>query len=352
MGAPQAQVEVYDAQTTDFATQPDPATLTSRLYNSEKSWSYGAFNESRVATNPFDYGWGVYSTASNTVVGSKVFVVKLRTGSYIKLQIVSLAVGGYTFKYANLNGTNEITKVINKADFAGKTFAYFSFAAANTVSVEPTTGFDMMYCRYSTPYPDPSTGQLVPYTVAGILHARGVKTAKALNITPATVSYNSFKDSLKTEPNTIGFDWKAFDGAGWILDQNRVYFLKTTANRVWKLQFIDFEGSSTGKAIMEKTDLGIFTAVENTVFAGLETLIYPNKVANDFNIALDANSGIKNATITVVDMQGRTVLNQNIAVQNGFQVFNIAADTFAAGAYSVQLIGENTVIHLGKIVKL
>jgi hypothetical protein len=352
MGVPQAQVELYDAQTTDFAAQPVPAALTARSYNAETSWAYGAFNEARVATNPFDYGWGVYSTASNQVLGTKVFVLKLRTGSYIKLQVVSLGANGYTFKYANLDGTNEITKTINKADFAGKTLAYFNFATANTVAVEPANGFDLMYCRYSTPYLDPSTGQYVPYTVAGILHARGIKTAKAVNITPATVSYNTFQDSLKTAPNTIGFDWKTFDGAGWVLDQNRVYFLKTTANRVWKLQFIDFEGSSTGKAIFEKTDLGIFTAIENPVLSGLEALVYPNKVENDFNIALDATSNLKNATIMLVDMQGRVVLNQNIAVQNGFQVFNIAANGFAAGTYSVQLVTENTSIHLGKIVKL
>ena len=353
-GVPQAQVELYDAQTTDFATQPVPTSLTTRLYNTETSWAYGAFNEGRVTTNPFDYGWGVYSTASNQVVGTKVFVVKLRTGSYVKFQIVSLGANGYTFKYANLDGTNEITKTINKADFAGKTLAYFNFATATTVAVEPANGFDLMYCRYSTPYLDPSTGQYVPYTVAGILHARGVKTAKALNITPATVAYSTFQDSLKTAPNTIGFDWKAFDGAGWVLDQNRVYFVKTTTNRVWKLQFIDFEGSSTGKAIVEKTDLGIFTAVENQSVAGLQTLVYPNRVSTDFNIALDATNttNLQNATISVVDMQGRIVLNQNIAVQNGFQVLNIAANGFAAGVYNIQLVTENANVPLGRIVKM
>ncbi len=46
MGTPLPQTELYDAQTSNFSEQPDPAAIVDfRLYNSEKNWENGAFNE-------------------------------------------------------------------------------------------------------------------------------------------------------------------------------------------------------------------------------------------------------------------------------------------------------------------
>jgi hypothetical protein len=59
MGQPLPQAILYDAQTTAFSDQPDPATLTDyRLFNTEKSWTYGAFNETRDPGDIFDYRLG------------------------------------------------------------------------------------------------------------------------------------------------------------------------------------------------------------------------------------------------------------------------------------------------------
>ena len=58
MGQALPQVEIFDALTENFEEQPDPAALVDfKLYNAEKTWSYGAFNERRDTLNAFDFGW-------------------------------------------------------------------------------------------------------------------------------------------------------------------------------------------------------------------------------------------------------------------------------------------------------
>jgi hypothetical protein len=354
MGQPQAAIEVYDALTDNFADQPDPGSLTAfRLFNSEKGWFYGAFNEVRDPANQLDYGWGQYSPPTNQVVGSAVYILKLRNGQFKKIKIMSLAGSTYTFKYANLDGTDEQTKTVNKADHAGKTLAYFSLTTGATADVEPATGgFDLLYSRYNTPLYDPGSMGFIPYNVTGILHGRGSKVAEADGVNPATVQYADWKDSLRSELDVIGYDWKEFSGTGWTMDVDRVFFLKTANNRVWKLQFIDFEGSTTGKSILEKTDLGIISAVQEPAALGMEVLAYPNPVADQLHVTLDIPAELaQHGRLQVTDMQGRVVLNQSVTLHTGFQVLGLDAHTWAAGTYALNLQLPAQRVHLGKISK-
>lgn len=354
MGSPLPQTELYDAQTSNFSDQPDPAALVDfRLYNSEKNWEYGAFNENRDPSNPFDFGWGTYQPMSNQVVGNKVYVVKLRNGQYRKLKIESLTGTTYTFKYANLNGTGEQTKTINKADHAGKVRAYFNLETGAIADVEPATGgFDLLYCRYSTQLWDPGSMTYIAYDVTGILHGRGAQTAEADGVDPTDITFAEVSDSLKTETDVIGHDWKYFSGTAWEMDLDRVFFLKTANNRVWKLFFIDFEGSTTGKTIMEKTDLGTVSAVSDPAALGLQVLTYPNPTVNDIYVALDVPAELINdARLIATDLQGRQVLSQTVALRNGFQVLQLDAAAWTSGAYHLQLQLPQQSITLGKVVK-
>jgi Secretion system C-terminal sorting domain/HmuY protein len=354
MGSPLPQVELYDALSTSFDEQPDPTSLTSfRLYNKELTWAYGAFNEVRDPLNPFDFGWGVYNPQSNQVTGSAVYVVKLTNGQYRKIQIVSLVGTTYTFKYANLDGSGLQTKTINKADHAGKTLAYFSFATGNTVDVEPAAGgFDLLYCRYSTTLYDPGTMTDIVYNVTGILSGRGVKAVKADGVNPATVAFADYQSQLETKLDVLGHDWKNFSGTAWSVDEDRVYFVKTADSRAWKLHFIDFEGSSTGKAVFEKQDLGLISAVQDPAAVGLGASIYPNPVQDELTIALDIPANLAaEAQLEVVDVQGRLIANKSVSLVNGFQVYQMPAAHWASGMYLLRLKLPNQEIKLGKIVK-
>ena len=353
MGQPLAGLELYEAGTGSFAEQPEEAVFALfPLSNKEKDWTNGAFNEVRDTTNPFDYGWGQYNPTSHAVVGSTVYVIKLRNGQYRKLMIESLAGGIYSIRYANLDGSNEQVKTISKADHAGKTLAYFSFTTGAAVAAEPAGGFDLLYCRYITQLWDPGNMEYIPYAVTGILHGHGAQAAEADNITPSSIQFSDYQDSLKADIDVIGYDWKNFSGTAWVMDTDKAFFLKTADSRVWKLFFVDFEGSTTGKTIMEKTDLGIISAVNTPADLGMEALVYPNPVRDQLYISLDLKAGqVQEGQLRIFDQNGRNILDRQVALRNGFQVLELSAGQWAAGLYSIQLVLPQGIVSLGNVVK-
>ncbi len=355
MGNPLPLVEVYDALTENFSEQPDPSFVVDfQLLNSEKSWLLGAFNERRFPDDALDYGWGTYNPQTGEVLGTAVYVLKLRNGQYRKIRIESLINGVFTFKYANLDGTNELTKTINKADHADKTLAYVSLETGATVNVEPASGgFDLFYGRYIAQLLDPGTGEFISYYVTGILSGPGTKVAEADGVDPVTVAYADYKDSLRTELDVIGHDWKYFNLTSWSLDADRVFFLKTNYDRVWKLRFIDFGGSIDGTTTLEKTDLGIISAVQDPAAAGMKAAVYPNPVADQLTVSLDIPVALaQHGQLQLFDLQGKEVLRQSVDLTEGFQVILLPATGLAGGLYQLKLQLSEQVIGLGTVVKM
>ena len=76
------------------------------IYNSDTNWFVGAFDKN--STSMFDMGWGMYSMITHHVTGDSLYAIKTVGGDWKKLWIQKLANDEYTFKYANLDGTNEI----------------------------------------------------------------------------------------------------------------------------------------------------------------------------------------------------------------------------------------------------
>jgi len=355
MGNPLPLIEVYDALTDNFNDQPDPATITDfQLFNAEKSWDFGALNERRNPEDALDLGWGVLDPQTGQVTGNAVYVLKLRNGQFRKIKVESLLNGQYSFRYANLDGTNEVLKTINKADHAGKTLAYFSLETGATVNVEPSSGgFDLFYGRYVSLLLAPGTMEYIPYYVTGILAGNGAKVAEADGVEPVTVAYADYQDSLRTELDVIGHDWKFFDLSAWSVDEDRVFFLKTANNRVWKLFFAGFEGSFTGVTVLEKTDLGIMSALNDPPASGLECAIFPNPVQDQVTVSLDFPMAVaQNAKIQMVDLNGKVALHQAVFLKEGFQVFTLPANSLSPGLYHLQLELPEQRISLGRMLKL
>lgn len=337
MGAPLPAIEVYQASSTDFSATPNPATDTLQLFNPESDWGTGALNTAADPTNPFDMGWGIYDPATHNVNGSRVFLVKLRNGQYRKLQVQSLNGTAYTFRYANLDGSNEQVKTVDKTAHTGKTLAYFSFATGATVNVEPAGGFDLLYCRYITPLLDPSTSTYLPYAVTGILSGDGVEVAQANGVDPTSVSFGDWQDSLSSNLDIIGYDWKAFTGTAWSLPTDRAYFVKTADDNVWKIVFIDFEGSATGTTIFEKTDLGPLNAVGD-VDSPLATFdVFPNPASVEANVVFSAKSADANASLSLRDLTGRVVFWQKMPVNQGLNGVVVPVSGLPTGAYFLTL---------------
>ncbi|HEX5111479.1 MAG TPA: T9SS type A sorting domain-containing protein, partial [Saprospiraceae bacterium] len=247
--------------------------------------------------------------------------------------------GVYTFRYANIDGSNETSKTIDKADHAGQTLAYFSFTTGATVDVEPAGGFDLFFCRYTTLLE--AGGDTVPYLVTGILSAEGIETAQAYPVDPETVQFQEYADSLSSNPEIIGHDWKTFDLANfvWVIPNDLVYFVKTRDDHIWKLVFVEFEGSTTGNATFEKTDLGIISAVNDPSSMLTEFQVYPNPAIDDINVLFSLrNNSAAHVKIQVMDTYGHVINQFATSAGDGLNFFTIQKDNLLPGMYFIRLL--------------
>lgn len=308
----ESPLQLWVAETTNWnETISDMSLFTDEntLYNAEESWTEGAFNSIKDPNSPLDYGWGEYNTSDHFIEGNRIFVIQLREGNYIKIQIQKLENNEYTFRFASLDGSNETTATISKDDANGASLLYYSLGAKEVV--EMPTAYDLVFQRY-TDMIDAGDGNLVPYTVTGVLTGPNNKAVKADGIDPETVDYSDYLNDFSTTLSVIGQDWKFFDfSEGWLVDSDRAYFVANQENEVYKIVFYDFEGSSTGTTTLEKTLVGTITS---TVAAeNLEISVFPNPTSDFINVSND----VKISTVHIVDNNGRAILSKSIESTNG-----------------------------------
>lgn len=347
-GPPPPEVELYLLAGSDFSNADTAGML--RLYNDETSWSEGAFNHVKAPSDPLDLGWGSYNVVNNQVLGTRLYGIKLRDGSFKKLEIQSLAGGVYTFRYADLDGSGEQTQTIDKAAHAGSTLAYFSFASGEVVDLEPDT-WDLLFTRYVTPLDD-GQGNILDYVVTGVLSKRGVEVAQADDTDPATVDYRDYEDELSSVPDVIGYDWKEIDLSTfqWLVIPDRVYFVKTTSNELWKVEFIDFEGSATGVSTLERTFVTQLTSTEEADLPLESFTLYPNPVADQVTLAVESEVGDPRAEVRIANSLGQVLFFRVIDIQPGWNVQTFFPD-LPSGTYYLSLQMDEGLISQPLLVK-
>ena len=336
--------KLYEALNKSFSDNITSADYSNyELKNPESAWSDGAFNVPKSASNPGDYGWGTYQgPPSYAVTSSRVYVI-VAGAMTKKITIDSMVSGTYYFSYADLDGSNLQQKSIAKSAHAGKTLAHFSLTTGNTVTAEPTTGWDWVLTRYNTPLY--STNPPTPYTVGGILTNKGVKVALADGITPSTVSHTGYtrtEDSLKI----MGHDWKDFDfSQGWVVDNDRVYFVETAAGDLYKIQFIDFQGSSTGQGTFLKTSLGSAVPVQkigdNSILQSMN--VYPNPARDVVNVTYSLQEAKDDVQLIVYNILGNTVIQQQVVGNEGLNAVMLSGWNLANGQYIVTIKTDDAI---------
>ncbi len=347
MGQAQPEIEVYDTKSTDFAKVFNVDSIkANRLYNDEKSWSYGAFNSNRNPASPFDFGWGKYAPATNSVAGDKVFVIKLKNGQFKKFTIISLGVAGYNFKYADLNGDNLVTKTKAKT-FGTQSILYYSFAKEDFVVIAPSS-YDLVYSRYTSIAQDPNSPLLAQYNVTGVLTAPGNSTARVVSVSPETELPKDTTTYTKRQ-DVIGYDWKTFTNV-WSINTNLVYFVKSQDLHIYKLRFIDFEGASTGNATIEKTDLGVLSSTRDLLTSSVN--VYPNPASSNVDVVFDAIQNVGASTLQIIDLTGKQVMTLPMNVTKGLNAFNIDITTLNAGLYKLHITSAQGILASQKIVKI
>ncbi len=339
--APLPQVELYLAVNADYEN-PDTSYME-RIYNDEVSWSEGAFNHVKDEADVFDLGWGTYVPSNNSVNASRYFVIKLRNGIYKKLEIQSLIAGVYSFRYANLDGTNEQIASIDKADYDQETLAYFSIENDEEVNVEPEE-WDLLFTRYSTTLDDGSGG-VIDYIVTGVLSNKGVEIAQANGVDPLDIDYTDYENQYVDTLSTVGHDWKFFDldNFQWVIPGDLVYFIKTD-EQIWRIQFIDFEGSSTGITTLEKTLEGNVTSIADIVAGQHQFEMYPNPAVDHLNIAFSSDVADNNGLLQISNTLGQIVHAEKIPIQAGLQQKQIELNNLPAGNYFISIGSGNQII--------
>lgn len=340
-----AELKLYETYYSDWADEIDPDGSYSdefRLLNEETNWTDGAFNSIKAEDDPIDFGWGEYDAQEHKIIATRIYVIQKRNGQYLKIQIQSLdADGVYTFRYANLDGTNEYNMTISTQDDEYDSLIYFSFAG-NTV-VDIPIDYDLIFQRYSASLE--TGGEVVQYVVAGTLVAPGVQAVAALGINPETVSEEDYSDLYSTSPNSIGHEWKYFDlSTGWVLSSDLVYFVKLENGDKYMIQFTDFAGSSSGVATLNKTFLGT-SANNETNIAGIVVDVYPNPFVNFITVSDVSNQSFD---LTLTDISGKVVLSASV---NSNEKLHLPND-MKSGDYFIRMTTKNSDVIVRKLIKL
>ncbi|GHC45308.1 T9SS type A sorting domain-containing protein [Ulvibacter litoralis] len=318
-----------DWNTIDIA---DEASWTP-LYNDDTNWDNGAFMQGSAS-----YGWGEYNPVTHHVEGTIVFVLKYADGTYKKF-INEDYFGGYTFKYATWDGTawiGETTQTVANSSNPDNRYNYYSLQNNEEVIAEPAdTAWDMVFTKYVT-----DLGGGMFYNVTGVLHSANVTVAQNEEITGG--GDPNGLDYLEAI-NTIGYDWKSFNGSAYEVNDAMAYYIKYDESTVYRLVFNDFEGSSTGNITFNFEDVSDVLGFE-TVSEGVSFGMYPNPTTNkQLTIVYDASTAVSEASnIDIYALNGAKVFSE--AMTTGFNNKQLDLSALQSGLYVVTFTsGTNSI---------
>ncbi len=329
-------IEVFEAvntaasyNTIDVANE---ANWTA-LYNSETSWSNGAFEQGSAT-----YGFGEYNPITHGVEGSIVFVLKYADGTYRKFINESYA-AGYTFKYATWNAetstwSEDQTVTLSNTNNPNNKFNYYSLQNNEEVVAEPAiSDWDFVFTKYATDYF--GDGSFF-YPVTGVLHSDEV-----------TVAQNDEQSGMQANPtltysediNTIGYDWKTLNDA-WAYDvsSNQAYYIKYADDTIYRLYFTAFEGSSTGNLSFAVEDVTNALSLE-TVNIAVSFGLYPNPSTDKkVNVVYEVNtSDSQNNVVSIYTLTGKKVFETQLKTNTGFYNSNLDLSALTEGVYLLKL---------------
>lgn len=322
--------EIPGSDPTDFGGADSAGLSTwTPLYNSETSWSAGAFNNTGNL-GQWDYGWGNYNMQSHGIDANRIFIIQYTTGGYRKLMISSAnMLGTYELTFSNLDGSDLNTVTIDVAAYTAKNFVYYNLSSGTIVDREPNTAnWDLYFHQYPSFDYDP------PYTVAGIFHNVGVQVAQAYPVNDPAAYVDWASETFSDEINTIGYDWKTF-GMGWTIADSTVYFVADKSGEIWKVIFTGFGGSGSGKYMFSKEKISATGIEENS---GIFATIYPNP-SNDFATVMLKNA--PNSSIMVFDLTGKLVSTQT-ADAAALTAVTVNTAQLSNGAYQVTVVSGST----------
>tara|TARA_B110000879_G_C11180085_1_gene517872 strand:- start:3111 stop:4337 length:1227 start_codon:yes stop_codon:yes gene_type:complete len=328
------ELYLYSADTSDWSTLDTAGFDFKNIYNSESTWNAGAF-ANQGTTHP-DYGWGIYDMNKHDINGNRVFILKTKTGNYLKVVIDQMSpMGLYKFRTASLDGSNLKMYEYGKATpvSMGKNFALLDLDGGDFITDNPMAKeWDVLFTKYITFV---QAGPNSRYqAVGGVKINAGCQVAEREGMSADSDDTSSLAwDGNVTQ---IGWDWKTFDLAtrSYIMDTDLAYFVRTQNGAVYKLWFTDYTvGTAIYSFNTKEIKAGTLSANKITK---LNTSVYPNPTADVLNINNKENETL---TISLLNVHGVVVLNSTVSA-NATQ--SISTTDLAKGVYFLQLSTANT----------
>jgi len=322
------------------------------LNDSDKDWEMGAFNVNGTGSE-LDYGWGVYNMITHKITGDSLFFIKVpvtsTTFNFLKLWIVEKnpITNKYTFKFANLDGSDESEVELNCNDYPTKNFVGYDFKIKAFVDREPASAdWDLLFAKYMTFYQN-----VMWYPVTGVLQNYNVEVAAYQLVDTTMMAFaNDALDS--TSISTIGNNWITLMGGmppTYAITDSLVYFVSDQESSIWKLVF-EYYASSAGKIGFRKMLIEDHAGIAEA--PGVSTgniAVSPNPATQAAQLIFTADKRGE-ANISIINLTGQTVYKKNVSYVSGLNSENIDVTNLPAGVYVVTLRAGNAMLQ-NKLIK-
>lgn len=332
----------YNGGLNDYATLDTTGLASWALaYNSDSSWSEGAFNRITNGTST-DLGWGEYSTITHTMVGTNIYVIELSDGTFKKIIIESLVSGIYRFKYADIDGANEVATTITKSDYEDRNYAYYSIINGEELDLEPENdSWDIVFTKFVTSNYNGTPNQVV----TGVLVNKGIAVSKVTGIPADEVTFDDTTNfPFSTTISEIGWDWKKLNYTtfAWEITDSLSYIIKREDGSIFHLAFTDFGGSSNGN--IEFTIAKDVALSTNNFINNNQLEVYPTVLTQGQSIHIQ-NEGTSEATsINLYNTNGETVITTPF-------VNTLNTSNLASGMYHLSVQFADGVINQKVIIQ-
>lgn len=152
-----------------------------------------------------------------------------------KFKVNAVSTNSYTFRMAQLDGSNEQIVVVPKnQDYV---FQQFSFDDG-VVNLQPhKDDWDFVFGQYTHLF-EPTFS----YLVTGVISNRNqVEVAEDFSKDFTAISLSDISNySFSPFIDVIGYDWKEYVGSSYVTHAEKNYIIKTTEGLYYKIHFIDF----------------------------------------------------------------------------------------------------------------
>ncbi len=345
MGPSLARILVYSTHmsSADFSivSYKDTITLDPPLWNDDTNYDIGAFNQNADSSNLFDFGWGKYNASNHNLYGDSVYLIN-RSKAYYKFIIDSL--DGYTSTWygriAHLDSPSTTSFVINgppNFQYANKNFVYYSLNNTIRDLEPPADTWDLQFTSFTDFKINPQ-GVDTPYRVNGPLLHRGHKSAILSNVYPDTAdAMTAATQSYQPDVDLMANSWLYPGTTDTIGDLS--YFIKPNDDSavIYQVVFTEYDETIGSFDFMHRTFPNV-TSVASLHSTVSDISLFPNpSTIGEVFVFLESEIKYPDVQITVTDIMGRYISNQEASISSGTSVHSVSTTGWSPGIYLLTL---------------